>query len=144
VAGDELNGRQYYELKGLLTDLSNQVKAVSGDTSSIKETLEGKGREPGVKQELRELKQQVEGRPPKYQDGVTYAVALLGENHSALRREFDEHVDNQERVEAGRTGRWKGAYTVYAVIAAALGFLGLAITVLLRIQESINRTLGGG
>jgi Flp pilus assembly protein TadB len=138
VAGDELNGRQYYDLKNTLSQLERDLKAVAADTSSIKETLDGKGRELGIKQEMRELKQQVEGRPPKYEDGIAYAINLLGTNHTNLRREFDEHVDTQEKESAGRTGQWKGAYTVYAIVAAAVIFLASAVGLWLTIAQVLR------
>lgn len=137
-------GPQNWKTNAALERLEQKALEHGRSIEHIIEAIDGKGRETGMRQDVRELSAKIDGRPPKYQDGVMYAIQLLGDNYSKLRGDLDDHVDRQNNEEANRSGRWKGAYTVYLVIGGFLTVVGGGVALLLSVRQAISQGLGGG
>jgi hypothetical protein len=129
---DELNPRQLWEIVNKLEALDKKHDRTDMRLEGVIQALDGVGQQPGIRQQLRELKHAVEGNPPAMR-GIVMELVAMNDNHAKLRRDFEAYVDSQDKAGAKRDGVWGGAKTVWTlmatVITIGLGILGLLLSI---------------
>jgi hypothetical protein len=137
VAGDELNPRQLWEIVNKLEALDKKHDRTDMRLEGVIQVLDGVGQQPGIRQQLRELKHAIEGKPPAMR-GIVMELVAINENHVKLRRDFEAYVDTQDKVGAKRDGVWGGARLVWTLMATVIS-IGLAMLgFLLAIYNSVT------
>jgi hypothetical protein len=136
VPGDELNPRQLWEIVNKLEALDKKHDRTDLRLEGVIQVLDGVGQQPGIRQQLRELKHAVEGNPPAIR-GVIAELKATRTNHQKLRDDFEAYVDSQGKAGAKRDGIWGGAKTVWTMMGTIVT-IGIAmIGLLLAIYNSV-------
>lgn len=134
---DEINPRDLWRLSNQLEALDKKLDSADKRVESVYRILDGVGESPGLRQQLRELKHAVEGNPPAMR-GVVIELRSIHEDHTKLRKDFEEFVDRYNKESAIRQGTWGGAKLLWGLIAGAVVFLGTLVTVLIQIQNALG------
>jgi hypothetical protein len=135
---DELNPRQMWEIVNKLEALDKKLDRADTRVEGLVQALDGVGQQPGIRQQLRELKHAVEGNPPSMR-GVVLELVAMNEEHAKLRREFEAFVKSQNTANDTRQGTIVGAKTMWGFIAGAVAFLGTLFYLLMQIQNALSR-----
>jgi chromosome segregation ATPase len=159
---DELNPRQMWEIVNKLETLDKKLDRADARIEGVVQVLDGVGQQPGIRQQLRELRHYVEGNPPAVRGIIKELEALnasylkihadlneryetlqreLTDRHDKLRSDFDAYVKAQATATAKRDGAWGGAKLLWGLLGGA--FLGL-ITVISLLVAIYNSTSAGG
>jgi hypothetical protein len=138
---DELNTPELWKINQKLETLASTQKELGEQQKNIMRVLDGMGHEPGMRQQLRELRHAIEGNPPAMR-GVVLDMSALIESHNKLRRDFETFVDTQNKASATRQGTIVGVKTMWGLVAGGVVFLGTLFYLLTQIQNAISK--GGG
>lgn len=138
---DELSPRQMWEIVNKLEALDKKLDKADNRVEGVVQAIDGIGQQPGIRQQLHELKHAVEGNPPAIR-GVVLELRSINESHEQLRREFEAFVDKQNKESATRQGTIGGAKLVWVIVTGAVAFLGTLLFLLMKIQEALSK--GGG
>jgi hypothetical protein len=126
---DELTPR---EIANEIKAFSRRLEGLDNHLNEIMNVLNGVGEQPGVRQQLRELRHYVQGNPPVMR-GIMAELEAIRNNHQELRDDFETYADTQGRASARRDGTWGGAKLVWTlmgtVITIGLGILGLLLSI---------------
>jgi hypothetical protein len=126
---DELTPR---EIANEIKAFGRRLEGLDNRLNEIMNVLNGAGQQPGMRQQLRELRHYVEGNPPAMR-GVIAELEAIKNNHQELRKDFEEYVETQGKANARRDGTWGGARLVWTllvtVITIGLGVLGLLLSI---------------
>jgi hypothetical protein len=126
---DELTPR---EIANEIKAFRRELEGLGNRLSEIMNVLNGAGQQPGMRQQLRELRHYVEGNPPAMR-GVIAELEGIKKDHLDLRKDFEEYVEAQGKANAKRDGTWGGARLVWTlmgtVITIGLGVLGLLLSI---------------
>jgi chromosome segregation ATPase len=162
VPGDELKPPELWTINTRLKALEDNQKTASDQQRDILHILDGRGQEPGIRQQLRELRHYVEGNPPAVR-GIIKELETLNASylkihadlndryealqrdvttrHNNLRTDFDAFVKAQTNANAKREGAWGGARLLWGLLSGA--FI-IAISILGLLVAIYNSTSAGG
>jgi hypothetical protein len=126
---DELTPR---EIANEFRTFNKRLERLDNRFNEVMNVLNGAGQQPGMRQQLRELRHYVEGNPPAMR-GVIAELEGIKKDHLDLRKDFEEYVETQGKANARRDGTWGGARLVWTllvtVITIGLGVLGLLLSI---------------
>jgi hypothetical protein len=130
-----------WEIVNKLEALDKKLDRAEARVEGVAQVLDGVGQQPGIRQQLRELRHAIEGNPPAMR-GVVLEMAALIESHNKLRRDFEAFAEKNATDNAARQGTIGGAKLVWGLIAGGVAFLGTLVFLLIQIQNAVSR--GGG
>jgi hypothetical protein len=138
---DDLNPRQMWEIVNKLEALDKKLDRADARIEGVVQVLDGVGQQPGIRQQLRELRHAIEGNPPAMR-GVVLEMAALIESQAKLRRDFEAFVDDQTRASAKREGAWGGARLLWGLLGGAVVVVISILSLLVAIYSATP--VGGG
>jgi hypothetical protein len=126
---DELTPR---EVANEIKAFGRRLEGLDNRLNEIMNVLNGAGQQPGMRQQLRELRHYVEGNPPAMR-GVIAELEGIKKDHQKLREDFEEYAEAQGKANAKRDGTWGGAKLVWTlvgtVITIGIGMIGLLLAI---------------
>jgi hypothetical protein len=144
------DSQEIWRITEKLRELDLKMGRADTKFDTIMQALNGVGQEPGIRQQLRELKHYIEGNPPAVRgimkdleaihQSYTEMSVRVNAKHDALREDFDDFVRDYIKDKAKREGTEGGSKTVWALLGSIAIIVLMAIGLIMQAYSAaVNR-----